>query len=221
MGLLTVHILSAQGSLRDATGTWYTLGGNAEVKEQWSVPVLGILREYNLMEQAEFAFVQAGVRYTTVKKTTLGLGMAYLDTQPFEQNEFDSRTKQYWAYGEVSLPQGEHWSHRVRLEHRWIATPNENFINLRARYRLQYVWSISPSLYIKTHNETFFNFDEANIDQNRWFLGMGHRLAPGITVEAGYLKNHIKRSNFDRICVGLYFKTSFLKKEPLYAQHQK
>ncbi|MFS4416191.1 DUF2490 domain-containing protein [Maribacter sp. 2307ULW6-5] len=213
--------IAAQESLKDGMGTWYMIDGNNKILPKWSIPVTGILREYKFIEEEEFAFVQLGVRYQAGHGISLGVGAAYLNTVPFAEDEFDTRTLQHWAYEEIRWKQGPIISHRLKLEHRWIAKADDSFLNHRARYRLQFKKNLTKKLFVKCSEEAFFNLNRGRMDQNRFFLGLGHALDPNLSVELGYMKNHINKNNFDRIRLTVYFKTDlFSKKQNLAVAQQ-
>jgi len=165
-----LSIAQTQESLKEATGTWLVLAGNHEIAPQWKIPTVGILRYYNIAEQAEFGFFATGLTYAPNHRNSFTLGTAYLDTQPFEHNEFETHTSQTWLYEEfcynTTIFRGD-LSQRFRLEQRWISKPREHVFNTRLRYRIQIKHPISENLYIKAFDEPFLDFTEVNINQNR------------------------------------------------------
>lgn len=93
--------LFCQNELKDATGTWLVLSGNHQIGEKWKIPTVGIIRYYNLSESTEFGFFRTGLTYATNNGYNFTIGAAYLDTQPFDHNEFETLTTQIWTYEEV------------------------------------------------------------------------------------------------------------------------
>lgn len=204
----------AQEDLRDATGTWLVIAGNLELREHWKVPTVGIVRYYNLAEQTEFGFFRTGITYAPNKKNNLTLGVAFLDTQPFDHFEFESLTTQFWLYEEYCRNQkllGVKLAHRGRLEKRWITKPHTEIFNVRFRYRLQATYPVSKNLYIKVFDEPFFDFNQSKINQNRFYAGIGRKISPSIQMELGYMKNHVGKNNFDRIRMVFLFKAKLYK----------
>lgn len=98
------------------------------------------------------------------------------------------------------------------MEQRWISTPEENIFNTRLRYRLQFKKDISKHIYLKVFDEPFFDFKEANINQNRFFVGVGRTISPNVNIEIGYMKNHVGQNNYNRIRMVFLFKTNLYKK---------
>ena len=211
-----------QSEMKDATGTWLVIAGNHQIAEKWKIPTVGIIRYYNLSEATEFGFFRTGLTYSPNTNYNFTLGVAYLDTQPFDHNEFETLTTQKWTYEEFCYNSNFYRTkifQRFRLEQRWISKPNGAFFNHRLRYRLQFKKVISKQLYIKVFDEPFFNFKEANINQNRFYAGIGRKVSLNINIEIGYMKNHIDKNNYDRIRMVFLFKTRLFKKNSDYIAH--
>lgn len=207
--------LFSQSDLDNAPGSWLVFSGNHHIGEQWKIPTVGIVTYHNLMERTEFGFFRTGITYAPTSKNKYTLGVAYLDTQPFDHHEFETLSTQKWIYEEFCHNSKFYNSsvfQRFRLEHRWITKPTENFFNTRFRYRLQFKKTITTNLYLKTFDEAFFDFKEANVNQNRFFLGLGRKVAPNINLEIGYMKSHVGKNNFDRIRMVLIFNTKLYKR---------
>ena len=66
-------------------------------------------------------------------------------------------------------------------------------------------------MYLKTFDEAFFDFKETNINQNRFFVGLGRKVSSNINMEIGYMKSHVGKNNFDRIRMVLVLKTKLYK----------
>ncbi|MDT0605750.1 DUF2490 domain-containing protein [Croceitalea rosinachiae] len=207
--------LFCQNELKDATGTWLVISGNNSIAKKWRIPTVGVIRAYNLAETTEFGFFRTGLTYAPNAKYNFTLGAAYLDTQPFDHDEFETLTTQVWTYQEFcnsTKLYNSKVSQRFRLEQRWISKPTEDIFNLRLRYRLQFTKDLSEHLYIKVFDEPFLDFEQANINQNRFYLGLGRRITKNLNVEIGYMKNHVGPNNFDRIRMVFLFKTTLYKK---------
>lgn len=213
--VVLTHPLLSQNDLDNSPGSWLVFSGNHHIGEHWKIPTVGILTYYNLAEQTEFGFFRTGITYAPNSKNNYTLGLAYLDTQPFDHNEFETLTTQQWIYEEFchnSDFYNSNVSQRLRLEQRWITKPTEHFFNTRFRYRLQFKKSISKNLYLKTFDEAFFDLKEANVNQNRFFMGLGRNVAPNINIEIGYMKSHVGKNNFDRIRMVMVFSTKLYKR---------
>ncbi len=212
---LFYHItIQSQENNKDHPGSWMVFSMDNEISEKWSVPVVGILCYENWAEQTEFGFARTGLTYKSGKNLNLTLGAAYVDSQPLYHHEFETLTTQFWLYEEVSLRTSVNFKHRLRLENRWITQPDTNVFNVRFRYRLEYKKTLAREYYLKCTNEPFFNFDELHIDQNRFFLGVGKKIAKDLSLEIGYFKTHVRKDNYDRIRIALHLKTSIFSRNP-------
>ena len=219
-GLFTLNFNNqtlAQENTADGLGTWLVVAGKAHVNEKWSIPFCGILREYNIAQQTEFGFLQAGLGYKLNPKTSLSVGAAYLDRHPFE-HDYDQATNQFWLYHQVAYKATNYWNHRFRIENRWFINDFGSTLKSRVRYRLQYTYPINKKHYIKCFEEAFLSLKEGNINQNRFFLGYGRKLTKHLKFEVGYLKLHVGKNNFDRIRMVMLVNTKlFSQKSDLVA----
>ena len=202
-----------QNTDRNTMGSWMVFSMDNQLTERFSLPVVGILCTEDLAQQTEFGFIRSGISYAPNPRTKVTLGIAYVDSQPLHHYEFESLTTQFWLYEQATLRSGTHFRHRLRLEHRWIEKPNDALFNTRFRYRLEFKQRLNETFYLKCSNEPFFNFEQHYIDQNRFFLGLGCRLAKDLYFEAGYFKTHIKSTQIDRIRVVVHLKTEFFERK--------
>ena len=84
--------------------------GSNQISENWSIPTVMILREYNLTEETEFGFFRTGLTYKIKPNLKVTGGIAYLDTQPFDHDEREKLTTQFWVYEELSIKSSENWA---------------------------------------------------------------------------------------------------------------
>ncbi|WP_343487262.1 DUF2490 domain-containing protein [Allomuricauda sp. d1] len=207
--------LSAQSEIEDTFGSWLVISGNNKIAEKWSIPTESVIRYYDGFYKTEFLFFRSGITYVPNSKYNFSLGAAYLDTQPFDHTEFETLTTQFWLYEEFCLNSKINKlkiSQRLRLENRWISTYDDHIFTNRLRYRLQFKHPVTDNLYLKMFNEPFFDFDNAHINQNRFFMGVGRELLSGLHIEIGYMKNHIGKNNYDRVRMAILFKTDLTKR---------
>jgi hypothetical protein len=132
----------------------------------------------------------------------------------FEENRIfqDLLIKQAWGKTKIN--------HRVRLEQRWITTPEmgTKFSN-RLRYKLQFKWplgrdKIVPGVYfVKALNEIFIDFDrngywfnlegfDKGLNQNRLNVGIGRQLTKNSSITLGALWQHRPNADFYRLLLG-------------------
>ena len=67
--------------------------------------------------------------------------------------------------------------------------------------------------FIKASNELFLNaIKQNNFDRNRFNLNVGYVLSPLLTVEAGYMKQHVQHTQTNHLQVGLTINNPITKK---------
>ncbi|MEM6893513.1 MAG: DUF2490 domain-containing protein [Bacteroidota bacterium] len=200
----------------DTTDSWLVLNGNHKIHSNWTIPTVMILRHHDMFEAYEFSFFRSGVTYKSGEHSHLGAGFAYLDANSYQHNDIPEKASQFWWYGEYShkLQLNRNTiAQRLRQETRWISTPDRSYVNPRVRYRIQFTKPIGTSLYVKTFNEIFLNLEGPTFNQNRFYMGLGQKIASGTTLDIGYLKNHFATSQRDVLRVCLSFRTDFTKKD--------
>ncbi len=93
-------------------------------------------------------------------------------------------------------------SGRTRLEQRLIEGADDT--GWRARQMIRYARPLADTPFSAVvSNETFIAFNDTDwgaasgYDQSRNFVGVGYKLADNVSVESGYMLNHIARQNTD------------------------
>ncbi|NJB35270.1 DUF2490 domain-containing protein [Croceivirga sp. JEA036] len=200
-----------QEAPKDQVGTWTQLVGTHQIANNWSIPTVGILRQYNYAESVEFGFLRVGANYKLNSNTYIGAGVAFLDHHPFEKVNSLEQKSQFWLYQEMGWKHSKKFAQRFRLEHRWKHSGTTHTFGPRLRHRLQFTQAVDASTYIKVSNEHFLELNEFKIMQNRFFIGLGKKITPNLCLELGYLKNHVGKENYDRLRFSLYFKTKLYK----------
>ena len=202
----------AQENLKNQVGTWFIVAGDNALGDHWSIPIVGIWRQYNYAQETEFGFLRTGLNYRLSKQWYVGTGVAFLDTHHFEHPNNLEEKSQFWWYQEAGVKHTSTFTQRFRVENRWLNGPNGKSFRTRFRHRLQYKKPFTTTTYFKVSNESFFEFKELDFLQNRFFVGVGKAVHPNVCLEIGYLKNHVNGENYDRIRVAIYFKTRIAKK---------
>ncbi|MEL6974783.1 MAG: DUF2490 domain-containing protein [Bacteroidota bacterium] len=215
------YMVWAQYENDGTTDSWLLLNGNHKIHSNWTVPTVMILRHHDMFEAYEFSFFRSGITYRSGEKSTLGTGFAYLDANSYQHNDVPEKASQFWWYAEYSHKLNLNRntvSQRLRHETRWISTPDRSYVNPRVRYRMQFTKPLNKSFYLKTFNEIFLNLEGPTFNQNRFYVGMGQKIAPGTTFDIGYLKNHFASSQRDVLRMSLSFRTDFTKKDRVASQ---
>ena len=202
--------VGAQKEKEDCLGTWTVVSGKHILSERFSIPTIGILRNYEIFHRYEFVFFRTGLTYKISPRLSGTMGYAYLDSQPFIESPEALGAQQHWLYEELShkMSLGSLGiSNRVRLESRWKRNASDTDLTHRTRYRLMLTHPLGKNFYIKWFNELFVNLQDSFFNQNRWHLGIGYVFSPNVKLEMGYLKNHFPSVHYHRIRIGLLFKT--------------
>jgi hypothetical protein len=140
------------------------------------------------------------------------LGYAYIETYPYGDfpalHEFPEH--RFWQQmSHTTKWMGLDWTHRFRLEQRWIGEMQQDtggdwdVGNWRYENRLRYMLRTtiplteSKNTYLALSNEVFFNFGKNikgnDFDQNRAFIGIGHKLNDTTRLELGFMEQTIQR----------------------------
>jgi Protein of unknown function (DUF2490) len=198
----------------DSNGNiWLNYAGDHPiVGSKWGVHLEGQVRRSDLGEDWQQVLVRPGVNYQLTPSTMLSMGYAHVETYPYGDFPALHEFPEHRFWQQVSHTKkwmGLDWTHRFRLEQRWIGEMQNNgggdwdvgnwrFEN-RFRYMLRTTIPLTESkkTYLALSNEVFFNFG-GNIkgndfDQNRAFIGIGHKLNDTTRVELGFMEQTIQR----------------------------
>ncbi|WP_188112053.1 DUF2490 domain-containing protein [Aquimarina sp. RZ0] len=207
--------LSGQKNRNDITlGSWVIVSGTNRLSKRWSIPTVGILRHYDIFKSYELSFFRSGFTYAVNPKLDVTLGYGYLDSDSYIN--YKPGTRQHWLYQEFyikSHANGFPVSHRYRWETRWIEKANNQEVNHRIRYRLRWIQSLNSYFYTNLFNEIFLSLQDPVFNQNRFHAGVGYVFSKNLKLEMGYLKNHFSKAHYDRLRIGILFKTNFASKQ--------
>lgn len=56
-------------------------------------------------------------------------------------------------------------------------------------------------------NEIFYELNSNSFNENRWYNGLCFALNETVSIETGYLKQHINQLNLNRLQLGLFLST--------------
>jgi hypothetical protein len=213
--------LYSQKKSEDYLGSWYTLGLNHRFTEHFSLTPYAELRFYEPASNYNLTFLSLRGDYHLSENQTLGLGYAYLDIDSVfdldnRPNNIEHRILEQYTYKHKLGAFKVH--HRLRLEHRFLYFSNRNELQNRLRYRLSLKYNINKTLFLGLTEEPFINFQDQAFHENRFYICIGFNLLKHTQLQMGYLKQHAKKKNFNRIQVGLSFKTDSRKPKTTEAQ---
>jgi hypothetical protein len=198
--------LSAQNT-DDILGTWTEIIGKNSITEKWSVPTTVILQHYEVLNELQFVLIRTGITYHFFKNASASLGYDYIYSESFSGENFGLQHRMWEELSFASKYSSFHISYRYRLESTWTRQEPEYALAHRVRYRLKLEHPVYKKTYLTSFNEIFINVNKPYFNQNRFHLGLGYAFHPDLKVEVGYFKNHLNRRHFDRVRLGLVFRT--------------
>jgi hypothetical protein len=238
---LLISILAA-GSLAaddfDSNGNlWLNyVGDHPLFGSKWGLHLEAQVRRADFGDDWQQLLLRPGINYSLNPNTMLTAGYAWVNTWPYgdfpSAHEFpEHRFWEQLSYTHSWL--GLDWTHRFRLEQRRIAEMMEEADgdwrvgNWRYENRFRYMLRTSVPLnsdktwYIALWDEVFFNFGnnvfKNYFDQNRFFVGLGHKLSDTTRLEVGFMEQTLQKrggevwENNHTICVWLLSKWPFGK----------
>jgi hypothetical protein len=140
----------------------------------------------------------------------LTLGYAYVDTYPYGDFPAAAIFPEHRLYQQLQLGGSTglfRFTHRYRLEQRWVHFPNTDAATYlhRARYFFRAVLPLQGAtlddkeFYLAAYDEIFVGFGKNMaqnfFDQNRLFGAIGYRFTPRAQIELGYLNQIVQQRN--------------------------
>lgn len=198
---------------------WGTLNTNQKINDQWNIASDIQYRTYEDLDQFNQLLVRGGVGYNlTPNNNNLLVGYAFVHTRnPDGENDYSTFNEHrfYQQFNTKHNIQKVNLNHRFRFEERLM----NNDIFYRFRYQFNATLPINkPTLqkdawFVKASNELFLNAIKKNeFDRNRLNLNVGYVLSPLLTLEAGYMKQHVKHVKTNHLMVGVTLNNPLTKK---------
>lgn len=152
--------------------------------------------------------IRPGINYQFSPNLSASLGYGFVRTHPYGElpaaHRFDeSRIWEQLLYKQEAG--GLKWTHRLRLEQRWIEELKKDgsHSGWRDEQRFRYMLRTEVPLtadkrfYVPVWNEVFLNFGPNiagnHFDQNRAFLGVGYQVAKSVRLETGILEQSLHK----------------------------
>ncbi len=218
LSLLLFGSLAISGLAADQHADNYNLwlnyvGDHSLFGSPWGVHLEIQNRREDWGDEWQQLLIRPGINYTISPTVTVSAGYAYVKTYPYGDlpvaNEFDEHRAWEQLSWKVNF-MGLEWQHRFRLEQRWIEEQDKSgdTTNWRGENRFRYMLRTSIPLtedkktYLAIWDEVFLNFGgniaKNHFDQNRAFIGIGHKLTPTTRLEVGYMEQTIQRRGGDK-----------------------
>jgi hypothetical protein len=207
-GVLLALAGRVEAQQTDDFGIW--LGGSANGKlppswnnaqGSWRFWMDVQLRFGDDASQLSQAVLRPGIGYALGRGWTVWGGYAYIRTDP-PYSSSSTTENRIWEQASWSARiSGTAWSSRTRLEQRFMSTGNETGWRLRQLVKLARPVTSGKAWSAVVSDEYFLNLNStdfgatAGADRNRLFVGPGVVLDKALSMEIGYLNQHIFRSN--------------------------
>lgn len=207
--------LSAQSTGENKLGPWYEITSSNRISNKLSISGSFTNWDYEFpADKAHLLLGIVGLNYHFNKNVAAGIGYAYGDIDSsFEVNDIP-HTKENRILEQLVLLHKSNkigFSHRFRLEQRFLEYPTENLLIHRIRYRFKIKFPLNNTLFISTYDEIHFNLNEFDFQQNRAYLGLGFNLNKNINFDLGYARHSFKTKSFNRLSLQLNLKYDFRK----------
>lgn len=214
-GLLFTISLFSQNTGETELGSWYEITSSNRISDKFSIS--GSFTNWNYKLPAERAHLLLGIvglNYHINKNVVVGIGYARgdIDTN-FEENEVPN-IKEDRILEQISAKHKSNniaWSHRLRLEQRFLQYPTQDLLKHRLRYRFKGSLPINKTFFISAYDEIHFNLNEFDFHQNRAYAALGAKLNKNINVELGYARHSFKTKSFNRLSLQVNLKYDFRK----------
>jgi hypothetical protein len=207
-----------QKEISSSTNGWFLLMNEFRFSPKWFLTTEVHLRRADVYEDWQQVLLRPAINYRITPALDFGFGYTYIRSFPYgeqplrtivPENQLWQQLHMRHSIGKVGL------SHRYRLEERWIgqiqddlrgrATINGSSYAQRFRYRLLARLPLhttaegAKQLFISAWDELFINLENnfmfSNFQQNRIYLGLGYQFNPLVNLQAGYMKQVIRKGN--------------------------
>jgi hypothetical protein len=198
-------------------GSWYEITSSNRISDKFSIS--GSLTNWNyqlLAEKPQLILGVVGLNYHINKNIVAGIayGRSEIDAS-FEENDVPN-LKENRILEQISVKHTSNninWSHRFKLEQRFLEYPTEDILKHRVRYRFKGSLPINKTLFIVAYDEIHLNLNEFDFQQNRAYAGLGTKLNNNINVQLGYVRHSFKTKSFNRLSLQLNLKYDFRKQD--------
>ncbi|MDC6389435.1 DUF2490 domain-containing protein [Maribacter sp. PR1] len=214
----------AQENGEDQLGSWHMYFGTNQIAEKWSIHSEAQLRYYEQAKNFNQLLLRTGLNYHINPNAIATAGFAYIKTDPtfFEAAliDLDGQASDNISENRIFeqfILKNKVWEllfeHRYRLEQRFITDSDLNTKSTqhRARYRLQMTVPLTDVFFLNFYDEIFINLQNEAFDQNRLYAAVGVNVTNNLSVQAGYLKNHFRTVDYDRLQVAVFYNPDLRK----------
>ncbi len=219
--LLIPILLFPQNPSEDYLGSWYSFGSHHRLSERISLNPYTELRFYEASSNYNLALASIRGNYHLNSNQTLGLGYAYLDIDTVFEFDHQPNVHEHRIFEQYTLSHNIlkiKLQHRTRFEQRFLDFSDGNEIQNRFRYRISLKYDLNSTFFLLASEEPFVNFQNQVFHENRFYAGIGINVLKHSQLQIGYLKQHIRKNNLNRILIGISIKTDARKPKTSLAQ---
>ena len=152
--------------------------------------------------------IRPGINYQFAPNWSASMGYGFVRTYPYGELPAAHRFDEHRIWEQLLYKQevaGLKWTHRLRLEQRWIeelqktGTHSDWREEQRVRYMLRTELPLTADkrFYVPVWDEVFLNFGSNiqgnHLDQNRVFVGLGWQVAKCLRMETGFMEQTVHK----------------------------
>ena len=210
----SVCYVYAQDTGESKLGTWLEVTTSSRLSDKLNLSASYTNWDYEGFKNYQLHLGLIGLGYRFNSKFSAGIGYGHGNIETIFENNgipsinehrlFEFATFNH-KYNNIS------WSHRLKLEHRFLERPTEDVLIHRIRYRFKGSLPINKSIFVSVYDEIHFNLNPFDFQQNRAFGGIGYKFNKNINAIVGYARHSFKTKSFNRLSLQLNFKYNFRK----------
>jgi hypothetical protein len=190
---------------------WFSYSGDHPVKGRWGVHFDGQWRRAELGTQWQQFQLRPGLNFQASRRVLLTVGYVFTRAYPYGEFPVTAAFPEHRIYQQalVRTPwRGIQFSHRIRMEQRFIRYPQTADRSWTYQNRFRYLLKAdlpltgengSPRWYVPVYNEILIglppNYGWRPWDQNRVFAGIGRSFGEAGRLEVGYLNQFLGQRN--------------------------
>lgn len=200
-GMLSVLSTSAQDTRDVATHqqTWFMAFGNHRLSDTWGVHTEYQFRRTDLGQDWQQALMRVGLDWHRSEQHVVTAGYGWIRSYPYGEQPIAQLFDEHRIWQQLitkSKTGAINWTHRYRLEQRFMDRPEGSAWQHRARYFVQISWSIPnhTNWSISAYEEAFIGLRDLAmpvinlLQQNRLSAALNYRLNNGTSLQVGWLQ---------------------------------
>ena len=200
-GMLSVLSTSAQDTRDVATHqhTWFMAFGNHRLSDTWGVHTEYQFRRTDLGQDWQQSLMRIGLDWHRSEQHVVTAGYGWIRSYPYGEQPIAQLFDEHRIWQQLitkSKTGAINWTHRYRLEQRFMDGPEGSAWQHRARYFVQISWSIPnhTNWSISAYEEAFIGLRDLAmpvinlLQQNRLSAALNYRLNNGTSLQVGWLQ---------------------------------